>query len=189
MKGVIAVTAHNVNSKREAILNAASVIVQRDGMVQLTLEAVAKEAGISKGGLLYHFSNKEALIAGMVDKFNEEYGRTVQHKAEVDPVTQGAWSRAYVETAFEDVERGLDRSSALFAAAFASPKLLEGMREQYRDWQHSIENDGTDPVRATIARLAADGLWFSELFGMAPLEEKLRKQVYQQLISWSGGRE
>ncbi|MFF2907877.1 TetR family transcriptional regulator [Paenibacillus sp. NPDC057934] len=180
-------TAHNVNSKREAILNAASTIVQRDGMGQLTLDAVAKEAGVSKGGLLYHFASKDALITGMVDKSNEEYGQNVQLKAEADPTIQGSWSRAYVGTAFEEVEQGLDRSSALFAAAFANPKLLDGMREQFKSWQNNIIHDGIDPVQATIIRLAADGLWFTELFGMAQLDEKLRDQVFEQLISWSGG--
>ena len=40
--------------------------MQCKGVAKLTLEAVAKEAGVSKGGLLYHFSNKEALIEGMI---------------------------------------------------------------------------------------------------------------------------
>lgn len=182
-------TTHNVNSRREVILGAAAMIVQREGMAQLTLEAVAKVAGVSKGGLLYHFASKEALIAGMVDKFNEEYEQLVEQKAQADPDPEGAWTRAYVETAFEDMYGGTDRSSAMFAAAFANPQLLEGMREQFKVWQNNIAHDGIDPVRATIARLAADGLWFSEVFGMAALDEEMRQKVYQQLLSWSGGKE
>ncbi|MCR2379329.1 TetR/AcrR family transcriptional regulator, partial [Salmonella enterica] len=58
---------------RQKILEAASQIVQCKGVAKLTLEAVAKEAGISKGGLLYHFANKEALIEGMILKGTEEY--------------------------------------------------------------------------------------------------------------------
>ncbi|MRN55156.1 TetR/AcrR family transcriptional regulator [Paenibacillus monticola] len=171
--------------KQDLILKAASNIVQRDGVAQLTLEALAKEAGISKGGLLYHFSSKEALIKGMMDKLNESYGAEIQRKAEEDQQSHGAWSRAYVEATFNELDCGVDMSSALFAAAFANPKLLEGMQAQYKVWQSHIENDGTDSVQATIARLAADGLWFAEMFGLAPLDTDLRNKVYHELISWT----
>ena len=40
---------------RKSILEAASRVTAREGALNLTLEAVAKEAGVSKGGLLYHF--------------------------------------------------------------------------------------------------------------------------------------
>ncbi|ASA21383.1 TetR/AcrR family transcriptional regulator [Paenibacillus donghaensis] len=173
------------NSKPDLILKAASTIVQRDGMAQLTLEAVAREAGVSKGGLLYHFASKDALIKAMVDKSNEVYGDAVRRQALADPNTSGAWSRAYVETAFECPEEGMDQSSALFAAAFANPQLLEGMREQFEQWQHQIANDGNDLVLATITRLAADGLWFAEIFGLAPPDAELRDKVYRQLLAFT----
>jgi AcrR family transcriptional regulator len=41
-------------------------VVQARGAGSLTLEAVADVAGVSKGGLLYHFPTKDALIDGMV---------------------------------------------------------------------------------------------------------------------------
>ena len=36
--------------------------IKEEGVVKLTLEAVAQRAGVSKGGLLYHYPSKEALI-------------------------------------------------------------------------------------------------------------------------------
>ena len=41
-------------SKKQYILESAANIVNRQGTDYLTLDAVAKEAGISKGGLFYH---------------------------------------------------------------------------------------------------------------------------------------
>lgn len=38
------------------------MIAGRDGIAALSLNAVAREAGVSKGGLLHHFPNKQALI-------------------------------------------------------------------------------------------------------------------------------
>ena len=44
---------------RDTILSAAANLVLRKGASRMTLEAVAREAGVSKGGLLYHFPSKE----------------------------------------------------------------------------------------------------------------------------------
>ena len=53
---------------RRRILDAAEQVVLRDGVGHLTLEAAAAEAGLSKGGVLYHFPTRDALVAGMVDQ-------------------------------------------------------------------------------------------------------------------------
>ena len=44
------------------LLESAAMIAGRDGIAALSLNAVAREAGVSKGGLLHHFPNKQALI-------------------------------------------------------------------------------------------------------------------------------
>ena len=53
-------------SSRERILAAAVQVALREGVSAMTLEAVAREAGVSKGGLLYHFASKDELIAAML---------------------------------------------------------------------------------------------------------------------------
>ena len=55
------------------LLQAARTVVAAQGSRALTLEAVALEAGVSKGGLLYHFPSKKALIAGMVGQAVEAF--------------------------------------------------------------------------------------------------------------------
>jgi len=50
------------NTTQQSIIAAARRIVQRDGVAHLTIEAVAREAGFSKGGVLYHFPTKDSLI-------------------------------------------------------------------------------------------------------------------------------
>src|SRR5881227_3806920 len=56
---------------RTRILDAAETIVRDKGVTGLTLDAAAREAGVSKGGLLYHFASKEALAAGLLDRLRE----------------------------------------------------------------------------------------------------------------------
>ena len=50
---------------KTAILEAAGRVVLARSVAGLTLEAVAAETKLSKGGLLYHFATKEALLAAM----------------------------------------------------------------------------------------------------------------------------
>src|SRR5690606_17155565 len=57
---------------RQRILDAASQLVRKEGSAHLSLDAVAALAGISKGGLLYHFPNKTALLKAIVEQYVEK---------------------------------------------------------------------------------------------------------------------
>ncbi|MNC51619.1 hypothetical protein D3C75_1009180 [compost metagenome] len=81
-----------------------------------------------------------------------------------------------------DIQEESGISTALTAALFSKPELLGKLQEQYALWQKDIENDGIDPVRSTIVRLAADGLWFSEMFSLGKLNAELREKVIQELL-------
>jgi len=173
----------NSNSKRNNILLAASIIVKNNGVEKLTLEAVAKEAGVSKGGLLHHFPNKEALIKGMVEELTNDFFNNVQERVTSATVDAGKWSRAFIEAVDDDIKEGNEITTALSAALFTNPELLCKFQSQYSTWQKNIENDGIDPVRSTIVRLAADGLWYAEIFGLGVLDDELRSKVIRELIN------
>ncbi|MDT2241973.1 TetR/AcrR family transcriptional regulator [Paenibacillus larvae] len=76
-------------SKRQHILDAACRIVKELGAVHLTLDAVAKEARVSKGGLLYHFPSKEALIQEMITHMDEKYLKNVEALSRQDKESRG----------------------------------------------------------------------------------------------------
>jgi hypothetical protein len=76
--------------------------------------------------------------------------------------------------------------AALLAALNTDPDLLEPMRRRSRQWQAEIENDGLPPDRATIIRLAADGLWFAELLGLTRLAPARRKSVIREMLRLAG---
>ena len=170
-----------MNDKKKKLLIAASEIVEEEGVVKLTLEAVAQRAGMSKGGLLYHYPNKEALIEGMVEDWANNYFDSILTLVKDDKVEKGKWSRAYVTSTYSDIDNNKHLSS-IMAAMFYNPDLLDGFRQQYDSLLDKLSNDGIDPVKATIARLSIDGLWFSEIFGMKPLSKDLQIQVLHELI-------
>ena len=53
---------------RDKMLDAAEVVIERQGIANVTLEAVAAAAGMSKGGLLHHFPTKDHLVEALVTR-------------------------------------------------------------------------------------------------------------------------
>jgi AcrR family transcriptional regulator len=165
---------------RTTILGAASRVTARDGAINLTLENVAKEAGVSKGGLLYHFPNKEALISSMIDEHLASWSKAVEQTKDEG---KGAFTRAFVRTTVNPAPLETQLGAGLLAAVALNPDLLGPVRKHFAAWQKELENDGINAVTATLVRLAADGLYFAEMFDLAPPKGKLRKQVEQRLLA------
>ncbi|MGH3356353.1 MAG: TetR/AcrR family transcriptional regulator, partial [Nocardioidaceae bacterium] len=55
-------------SNRPQVLAAATKVALRDGPGAVTIDAVVSEAGMSRGGVLYHFPSKDALLQALVDQ-------------------------------------------------------------------------------------------------------------------------
>lgn len=51
--------------RAEVILDAAEALLRRSGSRTLTIDAVAAEAGLSKGGVLHHYTSKDALVTAL----------------------------------------------------------------------------------------------------------------------------
>jgi AcrR family transcriptional regulator len=156
---------------RARLLDAASAVIRRDGPQSLTLDAVAAEAGVSKGGLLYHFASKRELLDGLVERWLDEFQRDIDEAGGTFPV-------GYVRAS----DGAKAEEAGLLAALIADPAVLAAVRDRYATWQDRIVTEGGDPVEATVARLAADGLWLADLLGMAPPEGELRMRVLARLL-------
>ncbi len=100
------VEASPSRSNREKLLHAAVQVAVRDGIMAMTLDAVAQEAGVSKGGLLYHFRSKDELIAAMLLHFKEEVQGQLERRIADDPKPRGRFIRAMVQTVFPRYRAG-----------------------------------------------------------------------------------
>ena len=168
-------------STRDRILRAAEDVVLTDGVACLTLEKAAARAGLSKGGVLYHFKTRHDLVAGMVERLAQRYEDAVVGQTGV-PFARSFIEFCFVEPATDEEHRDERVGAALIAAVAAEPGQLAPLREAYVRWQAEIEASTSDPVQATVARLAADGLWLCELFGIDAVSPQLRVQVRQRLL-------
>ncbi len=174
-----------MSTSKDRILDAAERVVLRDGAAHLTLDAVAHEAALSKGGLLYNFRTKEELIQAMVERLSNRFQADVVGKAEMDSAGPGRHTRAYVDACFP-APTALSGPSdhvavALLAAVATNPLLLEPLRREAKNTHSLLLQDGIDPVLATIVRLATDGMWMADLFGVNTLDQQTRNQVIDRL--------
>lgn len=178
----------NVNPTPELILQAAERVVMREGVLNLTLENVAREAKLSKGGLLYHYPSKDALITGMVGRYLEGIEAKLNENLEKETPGKGAWARAFLKTTISGASTAHDSSSnrawyaAMVSAMLLNPSLLEPMRQKNLEWKAKFEHDAEDFKFAAVARMAARGLWFTEVMGFGALTEQDRQQLATDIL-------
>src|SRR4051812_2506865 len=111
-----ATTEQTEQPVRSRLLDAAEQIASRDGVSNLTLEGVAREAGTSKGGLLYHFPSKSALIMAIVERRAEQCEASQALNC-TDDTTPGAYTRAYLQTRTASLEPDRKPFQAAIVAA------------------------------------------------------------------------
>src|SRR5690625_1978426 len=137
-------------------LRAFAALVVAAGERGATLDAVAREAGISKGGLLYHFANREDLIAGLADHLRTLLARDIQAMGD-DPLGATAY---------------LLRTSARFDDAFAETYIAvvalaqtghtsatQVLAEADQAWLEAVTQEIGDPHVARMVVLLCDGIY------------------------------
>lgn len=176
-----------MNRSRENILNAAESRLLASGPGGLVLDAVAGDAGVSKGGLLYHFGSKEALVGGLCDRMLERFDAQLKALADADPDRHGAWTRAYLSSTVSEEGKPADTSAQVMAGILSTlgrdSAHLEKVRSHFATWHANLLHDGIDPHTATLVRLAADGLWLSGLLGLSQLDPTTSATTIRQLYA------
>jgi AcrR family transcriptional regulator len=176
-----------IDSLRDPLLDAAEAVVVRHGIGNLTLDAVAAEAGMSKGGLLHHFPSKNRLIEALVRRSAESWRKCYTEAYERTPAGPGRMSRALLDHCLSDAKgwtRELQRSSsACFAALAQDPSLMAPMREVYSDLQRRVADDGLPPGVGEAVAAAIDGLWLYWVLGLVDVNQDLVVRVRKALES------
>ena len=170
-------------SSREVIVDAAESVVIQVGAAHLTLDAVAAKASVSKGGLLYHFPTKKALLKAMLDRHMQRLEKARKKKYEELQDEPARAIKAYVLSALARDRKTERISAALLAAVAHDPRLLEPVRKDYQRHMAEFTSSGLRFERATVIALATDGLRLLEiLFLSPPIKDKQRKHVIEELL-------
>ncbi|WP_136060044.1 TetR/AcrR family transcriptional regulator [Pontiella sulfatireligans] len=153
-----------ITNSREKLLDAAETIVMERGATRMTLDAVAAQAKVSKGGLLYHFASKEALVQAMVARI---VGLAEEHFAAAlanESPGKGRHARALLYLMLDDNGPFLLRvkrmAAPLLAAVAGNADLLSPMRQFLQTVRQGMSDDGLSDDRAWLILASLDGIKF-----------------------------
>ncbi|WP_198655388.1 TetR/AcrR family transcriptional regulator [Streptomyces geranii] len=153
----------NTERTRHAILGATARVVSREG-AGVSIVTIAREAGVSKGGVLHHFPTREALFEAVAIDLLEGFRRSVFDHLDLSENRPGKLLRAYVRTICDDVDSDKPRRDTDYVGWQAleifrsSPGVAELVRADAERWETDLAADGLDPDRVVLVQLAADGL-------------------------------
>ncbi len=151
----------------DKIVDAAMVIVRDQGVGRLTLDRAAQQAGLSKGGVLYHFKTKNDLIHGMVSRLISLCEELYQSRYDSEPAGPYRWARAVVRTALDPSAPVHDPiNGALLASLANDPVLAQPLRDLYQRWTDRLRSDSPNFGVAALVCMAMDGLCFEKLIGL-----------------------
>ncbi|GAA1945386.1 TetR/AcrR family transcriptional regulator [Brevibacterium antiquum] len=148
---------------KEKLLDAFDTLLDESGFSGATLDAVAAKAGVSKGGLLYHFGSKAELIKGSLDRLD----RLVEEDVESMESAGDRLHLYYLETSAE-IGTPLDRS--LIAASCLAQENEEAktaLRKTREAWFNALNDHLGDADLAMTIQLIGDGMYFNQNFGLS----------------------
>ncbi|HET7758005.1 MAG TPA: TetR/AcrR family transcriptional regulator [Steroidobacteraceae bacterium] len=173
-----------MRSARERLLDAAERVVVEAGATHLTLDAVAKSAGISKGGLLYHFPSKESLLEGMLARHFHQVDAQVAARlaARGGKASRVDGFRERVRVLLELHPERPAVGAAMIAASAEDPGHMAVCREQYRKLLDEFGKLPGGFERTALVLLAVQGLLLAELLHLSPYTPAERSRLARALL-------
>ncbi|WP_116046124.1 TetR/AcrR family transcriptional regulator [Amycolatopsis palatopharyngis] len=151
-------------SSRDRILDAYENVLVDHGHAAVTLDGVAGEAGVSKGGLLYHFGSKEALLDGLLERIKRlNEADMEQAKQAPDGVVH-----YYLRSSVSDVTKNEPLHKATLATirmAGNEPRVDAAMRSIMESWRALLAEHVPDPLTAELIAAVGDALYLRAAVG------------------------
>lgn len=171
---------------RRALLDEAARITLEQGLSKVTFQAVADAVGVTKGGVMHHFSTKDALILAVFYDAMAKFEAEVNAAMAKDPVSYGSFTRAYIDATISLGEKGQAEfnSQATLYVLMLGDRML---RERWAEWSNEqlkkyAATDNSETL--CMVRLVADGIWLSDFSGIdisdkASIRERLINMTQQ----------
>lgn len=155
------------------------MMVVQEGVGGLTIDRVAAEAGMSKGGVFYHFKNKEALVTAMTERIIAEFYEDCDQR-----MAAGATMiEATIEGAFSQDLRQKNRIAALITCCMNEPNFGSRFRSKYSEWLNDLAvKGGVDPGTARVIASAIDGYYLTEMLGVSRMNEQELHEMKNRLL-------
>ena len=165
---------------KQLIIDAATEIGSETDWHQVTFQAIADKTGLSKGGIIHHFRNKEELLDELMSRSLSELKSWLeQYKAENG---EKDGELGYLKSVFEQRNdaRYAKTMRIVLQAIMINPKYTE----QWLDWynENILPSDSEElSVKSLIIILIADGIWYNENMGGKKLNNDEKEKLFEYL--------
>ncbi|MCC8167441.1 MAG: TetR/AcrR family transcriptional regulator [Planctomycetes bacterium] len=166
---------------RHEILQAVNRVLARHGLNALTIDKVAAEAGMSKGGVIHYFATKQELVLANLVSYHDRFFERRQAYMATLPDTPDRLARATIHTMMATWKTESD-------AAWYRIDMLEDplYREQIGKTKqrifHDVLKNATDPGKVMTTMFFMDGLWLNNIYRPSPAPSKSVEQSYHHLF-------
>jgi AcrR family transcriptional regulator len=169
---------------RDRVLDVAEDIVVRRGAAGLTIDAVARGVGVTKGGVQSCFGTKENLIAAMLQRWGDAYEQARSKvpgagAADCTPVQQHIRVTAQSDSLNA-------RAAALLAALLQSKDQLGWMKSWYAGHLSGFDVATDEGRRARLAFLATEGAFMLRYFGLVDMSKSEWSDVFGDIERCAG---
>lgn len=175
---------------RDSIMAAVEAVVRRQGLAGLSIDAVAREAGISKSSVLYDFKNKAGLLAAFMSnriavKRDMMIRAAAAREGQEHPWLLGMLDVLSVAPSEEDIA-----ITMILAAGMGSDECRAPMCSLVQDDLTRVTSGPGDSRQAQLAYLAIQGLLSLEYFGFHRFQPEERARLLADiagLVASPGG--
>ncbi|MBS4207337.1 TetR/AcrR family transcriptional regulator [Bacillus sp. FJAT-50079] len=171
-------------NKKVLLIETAKQLLMDDKLETLTLDAVAKAANMSKGGLLYHFPTKEALLNSLTTYIFEKMQQRFLEIAAELPESSYRYTLALIQLTEEDLIANAEVNVALLAQTTLPDELKQQLSQMYQQLLSYQDHDTIDQQKQLFVRFALDGLYYNQLFKLAAPTQSEVDQTLNYLKSF-----
>lgn len=177
------------STSKQAICEAAVRVAGRDGLSAMSLDVVAREAGVTKGGLLYHYRSKEDLVHATLEHFTQSARQMILERIAADPTPHLRWARGFVtclfpsedEAAMAPGEMGAETLKGFMLAMMsvaADRKVdLGPLQTLGKEIRGRLLEDSETGMDQLLVWLALDGLLVWQVLGLIEPNDPLYEQI------------
>ncbi|UTT63605.1 TetR/AcrR family transcriptional regulator [Microcella humidisoli] len=144
-----------------------------------SLDALAGDAGVSKGGLMHHFASRSALVSALITAAVDATDRELR-----DAATRGEVVDTWLRLSAQPEVDGTPLSTLAIIALGAHDDLGDAVQQildATRQWEALIADEVGDPTRARIIRMVGDGMLLQSLLSPTPLSALSTRELLAAL--------
>lgn len=169
---------------RDALMEAVERVARREGVSGLSIDAVAREAGISKSSVVYDCGSKAGLLSAFtrhrIQQYRDRFDAAMQARAG----QPNAWLRTMIDMGREAPSDDDVTITMLISASMGeNAECRDLMRDALAADACRVAAEAGNRAGMLQLLLAVHGLFFLECFGLHRFDDVTRQELLDGLMN------